>query len=189
MSGAPPAVRPARLADARAVARIYVETWRSAYPGILADRVLLELSPERQEAVWAEAVTRGGNTIVLVSEDEAGGVAGFVSAGPARPRIAGYPGEVFTLYVDFDRQGMGHGRALLAAAFERLAGFGLCPVLLWVLAANPARFFYERVGGQIAGRRRDRLAGREHEEIAYGWADPAGLSRTGGACSWGRNRI
>lgn len=176
-----PQVRPARLKDAKALARIYIETWRSAYPGILADKVLLALSPARQEAVWAEVATRGGNSILLVSEDETGTVAGFVSAGPARPRVPGYRGEIYTLYVDQDRQDRGHGRALLRAALGALAEHGLTPANLWVLAENPARFFYERLGGSILGRRRDRLGGQDHDEIAYGWADPTGAKASAGA--------
>ena len=42
-----PSVRPARPADAEAIARVYVETWRAAYVGLLPDRVLLDLSLER----------------------------------------------------------------------------------------------------------------------------------------------
>ena len=181
-----PPVRPAGLKDAKALARIYVETWRSAYPGILADRVLLDLSPARQEAVWAEVATRGRDSIVLVAEDEAGEVAGFVSAGPARPRVPGYRGEIYTLYVDQDRQGRGHGRALLRAALDALAGRGLAPANLWVLAENPARFFYEHLGGSLIGRRRDRLGGQEHDEIAYGWADPTGADASAGSARPGR---
>ena len=41
-------VRPARLEDARAIARIEVETWRSTYAGMLPDRVLLNMSERRQ---------------------------------------------------------------------------------------------------------------------------------------------
>ena len=175
-----PLVRSGGLKDAKALAGIYIETWRSAYPGILADKVLLDLSPARQEAVWAEVAIRGGNSVLLVSEDETGAVAGFVSAGPARPRVPGYRGEIYTLYVDQDRQDRGHGRALLRAALDALAGRGLAPANLWVLAENPARFFYERLGGSIVGRRQDRLGGQEHDEIAYGWDDPTGATASAG---------
>ncbi|MBT6116864.1 MAG: GNAT family N-acetyltransferase [Rhodospirillaceae bacterium] len=189
-SADPPApIRPAGLDDAEAMARIYIETWRSAYPGLLADRVLLDLSPPRQQALWAEVATRGGDSIVLVAEDEGGAVAGFVSAGPARPRVPGFRGEVFTLYVDQDLQGRGHGRALLAGAFARLVAHGLSPAILWVLTENPARFFYEHVGGRIVGRRHDRLGGQSHEERAYGWDDPAAAVAPGGVCSFRRNPI
>jgi hypothetical protein len=39
----------------------------------------------------------------------------------------------------------------------------------WVLADNPARFFYERMGGKRAGERDENLWGATLHEIAYGW--------------------
>ena len=47
-------VRPARLADAEAIARIEVETWRTTYAGMLPDRVLLNMSERRQTVVLGE---------------------------------------------------------------------------------------------------------------------------------------
>lgn len=41
-------IRVARLDDAAAVAEVYVETWRSAYAGLLPDKVLTGMSESRQ---------------------------------------------------------------------------------------------------------------------------------------------
>ena len=35
------AIRRARAGDARAVARVHVESWRTTYPGIIPDRVIV----------------------------------------------------------------------------------------------------------------------------------------------------
>jgi hypothetical protein len=43
--------------------------------------------------------------------------------------------------------------------------------MVWVLAANPARFFYEAMGGARAGERLEEFAGTQLEELAYGWPD------------------
>ncbi len=45
-------IRRADADDAAAIARVYVETWRSAYPGMLPDRVLIGMSVARQQAAW-----------------------------------------------------------------------------------------------------------------------------------------
>ena len=50
MSAALARIRAALPADARAIARVYIETWRAAYPGMLPDKVLLDMTPARQEA-------------------------------------------------------------------------------------------------------------------------------------------
>ena len=54
--------------DAAAIARIYVESWRSAYPGMLPDRVLIGLSVARQQASWRHAVAaqRGSEAVLVV---------------------------------------------------------------------------------------------------------------------------
>jgi hypothetical protein len=38
-----------------------------------------------------------------------------------------------------------------------------------VLADNPSRFFYERMGGKRAGERDEQLWGAKLHELAYGW--------------------
>ncbi len=167
LSRAQARIRPADGHDAEAVARIFVETWRTAYPGILADRVLTGLSVERQFGYWRHVIG-GREQSVFVAESQ--GVVGFSACGAARPRLNGYRGEVFTLYVQPDRQGEGIGRALLSVALARLARRDLMPALVWVLADNPARFFYERLGGKRAGERDDKLGDKPHREVAYGWS-------------------
>jgi GNAT superfamily N-acetyltransferase len=106
----------------------------------------------------------------VVAEIE-GRVVGFVSFGPTRTPAMPYSGEVYALYIHIDWQGQGLGRRLLATALEALAKEGHRGAMVWVLAANPARFFYEAMGGQRAGERQETFAGSELEELAYGWPD------------------
>ena len=80
------------------------------------------------------------------------------------------------MHVLADRHGEGLGRGLLAAAAER----GHRGLMLWVMAANPARGFYEHLGGRELARRRVAI-GREAtgafeiDEVAYGWDDIGAL--------------
>jgi len=182
MSAVTATVRPARPADAEAVARIYVETWRSAYPGILPDQVLIGMSQDRQEATWRAILSERGGQSAFVAECGAAGVVGFATAGPARVGPAGYRGEVYTLYVLEDHQGRGLGRRLLSASLAALHARRLGPALVWVLGANPARFFYEAMGGRPLAQRTARMGGAEHEELAYGWADLARAVAPDGPC-------
>ena len=106
----------------------------------------------------------------MVAEAESQ-VVGFVSFGPTRTPQLPYSGEVYALYVAIDWQGQGLGRRLLATALDALAKEGHRGAMLWVLAANPSRFFYEAMGGERASERVERFAGAELEELAYGWPD------------------
>ncbi|MBS0524104.1 MAG: GNAT family N-acetyltransferase [Proteobacteria bacterium] len=173
-----PTIRRARKSDAPAIGRVYVETWQSAYPGLLPDAMLVRMSDVRQSAWWSRALgdareSRG----IFVAEDEDMGVVGFGSCGPVREIPEGLDGtesrvgEVYTLYVEPDFQNQGLGRRLLDAMFRQLQADGCDTAILWMLANNPARFFYEGLGGAPVGRRADRMAGTHVEEVAYAWRD------------------
>ena len=171
-------IRPGRPEDAPAIARVHVETWRLTYAGILPDRYLVAMTEARQAAQWRGLLHRhAGSDTVLVAEvpgtrgeagtGAVGTIVGFGSCGRARGGPA--PGEVYTLYVAGDWQGCGVGRRLLGGLFRALVGGGIDSAFLWVLSANPSRFFYEAMGGRPLARRQERFAGAVLDEIAYGW--------------------
>ncbi len=161
-------LRPAARGDAAAIGRVYVETWRTTYAGVLPDKVLIGMSAERQAQSWSRQIV--ARELVRVAAASSAGVVGFGSAGPVRGGDAGQ-GEIYTLYVLPDFQGVGIGRRLLAELFEGLRAGGYSSALLWVLAANPSRFFYEAVGGQRSAERVERLWGTDLPEIGYVWPD------------------
>ena len=165
-------VRPARVEDVGAIAHIEVETWRATYPGMLPDRVLVGMSEERQKGSWSGLIRyRPGD--VIVAERERDGVLGFGNCGAQRDATLPYAGEIFTLYVSPEAQDQGVGRRLTQALFERLIEKGRASALVWVIRANPSRFFYERVGGKLILTRRIRVGGVPVEAVAYGWSDLA----------------
>ena len=96
---------------------------------------------------------------------------GFGSCGPSRPYGLSYRGEVFTLYVAEDWQGRGIGRALIRALFADLVARDKRDAVIWVLSANPARFFYEAVGGSAVAERKETFAGTLLDETGYAWPD------------------
>jgi len=164
-------IRPAKPSDARAIGRIHVETWRAAYPGMVPDQTLIGMTVDGKAAAWRRALERGAKReITLIAEAEEGPV-GFASAGPNRDSVLPFAGEVQTLYVLPDWQNQGIGRLLLQGCFARLSNHGITSAVIWVLADNPARFFYERMGGKRVGERDERLWGALLHEIGYGWGE------------------
>jgi ribosomal protein S18 acetylase RimI-like enzyme len=162
--------RPAQMEDIGAIARIEVETWRATYAGMLPDRLLISMSERRQKSSWAGLVRyRPGD--VIVAEQEGDGVVGFGNCGAQRDPSLPYTGEVFTLYVTPDSQNLGVGRRLVGALFDRLLEKGRTSALIWVIAANPSRYFYERMGGRLILTRHIRVAGEPVEAVAYAWPD------------------
>ncbi len=160
-------VRPARLEDARAIARIEVETWRSTYAGMLPDRVLLNMSERRQTASWSSFLRHRPDDVMVATSGNA--IIGFGNCGTQRDSTIRFAGEIYTLYLSPDRQGEGSGRALLNCLFQRLVQTGHATALAWVVKANPARFFYERLGGQQIMHRPIPVGGQPVDAVAYGW--------------------
>ena len=165
-------VRRAAPADASSIARVYVDTWRSVYAGLVPDRVLIGMNYARQSLFWARQLDmRRGGYGALVAEVGRGEIVGVVSFGPARNTKLGFTGEIYTLYVADDYRGQGFGRALLGGAFRELDRSHRESAYLWVLADNPTRFFYEAMGGRRAAERIEPLWGTTLREVAYGWTD------------------
>ncbi|MFZ5783688.1 MAG: GNAT family N-acetyltransferase [Pseudomonadota bacterium] len=172
------AIRRARPTDAAAIGRVHVETWQATYAGLLPDSLLASMSDVRQSAWWSRLLAdpqeaRG----VFVADDQEMGVIGFGSCGPVRDPPEDLDGtevrvgEVYTLYVEPDFQNRGLGRRLLDAMFRQLRADGCDTAVLWMLADNPTRFFYEGMGGRRVGQRIDTMAGQDVEELAYAWRD------------------
>ncbi|SDF59430.1 Ribosomal protein S18 acetylase RimI [Limimonas halophila] len=172
-------VRTATPADARAIAGIHVETWQAAYAGIVPDSYLVNMTVPRVLQHW-RAILDDPNNIetVLVAEAHPRGerrrIVAFGSCGPERTSRLGYGGEVYTLYVSPDWQGEGTGGQLFADLLARVHKEGGKTAVVWVLAENPARFFYEHMGGQAVAHRRTPFAGEPLRETAYAWPDLAG---------------
>ena len=173
-------IRRAAKTDAGAIGRVHVETWQAAYAGLLPDAMLVAMSDVRQSAWWSQllkdpAEARG----VFVADDRDMGVVGFGSCGPVRDLpeelgsrdIEARVGEIYTLYVEPDFQNLGLGRRLLDALFRQLRADGCGIAVLWMLADNPTRFFYEGLGGRRVGERTDTMGGVDVDEQAYAWRD------------------
>jgi len=177
------AVRAGIPEDAEQIAAIFVETWRETYPGMLPDRVLVKMSDEAQSYYWARILAaRRAREFVRVAVNAAGRLTGFGSAGPSRGDVRS-EGEIYTLYVRPDFQNRGVGRALICALLQGLRERGSYQAMLWVLAANPSRFFYEAMGGKRSVERSERLWGMDVAQIGYRWPDLAGVFAEGGPCA------
>jgi ribosomal protein S18 acetylase RimI-like enzyme len=163
-------VRRAVPDDAAAIARIHVDTWRDTYAGILPDRVLLNMSTTREGGGWSGLVLRGESVFVVQGPDA--GIVGFGSCGPNRLRNLPCDGEVYTLYVAPKNQGHGFGKALTTRMFGELAESERQKALVWVLRENPARFFYQGMGGRHLAERNEWLWETLVTQIAYFWTLP-----------------
>ncbi|HEY7794357.1 MAG TPA: GNAT family N-acetyltransferase [Gaiellaceae bacterium] len=162
-------VRAATLADADAIGRIQVETWRAAYTGLMPEEAISAFDVATRQAMWREGLAReprpGSATFVAERGDA---VVGFASVGAARGETGGV-GELYAIYVDAASWGTGAGRALLEAAEASLHESGFSEAVLWVLEGNERAERFYRAGGWEAdgGRKLDTFAGPPVPELRY----------------------
>jgi GNAT superfamily N-acetyltransferase len=162
-------IRPARREDAEAIGRIYVESWRATYRGILPQTYLSGL----QAAHAARSIRHtlmDPRTLCLMVDSEQGGV-GYISAGPERGQDQIYDAELYELYLLPAVQRQGLGRQLLAQMARRLHRQRFYTLLVWVLTRNPNRRFYEKCNGIYLRTRSITFAGQALLADAYGWID------------------
>lgn len=161
--------------DADALARLHVESWRSAYRGILPDVFLDGPLEEDRLRLWREraALPSDQRPLVLTARLDAA-LVGFACVFPGADGRWG--ALLDNLHVSPELRGQGIGARLFEMARRRPYPAGTNGRLyLWVLEANAdARRFYERHGGvpadQILG---DVAPGIKAAEIRYVWsADP-----------------
>jgi L-amino acid N-acyltransferase YncA len=78
---------------------------------------------------------------------------------------------VYAIYLLESWQGQGIGRQLTITLVRQLIQRGFTSLLIWVLADNPSRQFYEALGGQQVHERLQMTGGVELMDVAYGWLD------------------
>jgi GNAT superfamily N-acetyltransferase len=77
-------------------------------------------------------------------------------------------------------QRTGVGKRLMAAVVSDPKSRGFNSIIVWVLAANPSRRFYEKLGGDHTQTRNITIEGKQLEEYGYGWKNPDSLGDCAG---------
>src|SRR5919202_646267 len=160
-------VRPAKAADATAVAETHDDAWRTAYRGIIPGGELEKLISRRGPAWWESAIRKGSRVSVLVFGDR---VAGYANYGRNRAKSLQYDGEIYELYLRPEFQGLGFGRRLFTAARRDLAQSGLKSLVIWALSDNdPAVEFYRALGGRAVARSSEKFGNRTPDKASFPW--------------------
>jgi GNAT superfamily N-acetyltransferase len=168
-------IREATPADAAGIARVHVESWRTTYPGIMPQEHLDALSIAEHEQLWRERLWEDASsqTHTFVAADDDGAITGFVRGGRLHLDAPEYTAEIYTLYLLQSQQGQGLGRRLLSAIAGRLRQDGHTNLFLWTHVRNPARAFYEKLGGVAVRTTQRTLKGIVYDDVGYGWNEAA----------------
>ncbi|HUY65076.1 MAG TPA: GNAT family N-acetyltransferase [Acidimicrobiales bacterium] len=170
-------IRPARAADAEAVAELHAESWRRHYRGAYLDSYLDGDVVADRRAVWSERLAEPDAdrcTLVAVDDGEVVGFAHLVfDADPTWGSL------LDNLHATFLRKRSGIGTRLVSevarAVIERSPASGLH---LWVLEQNTAAqaFYSARWGTCVERAMRGPFPGGGHAQaLRFAWPDPTVL--------------
>ncbi|MEN0084297.1 MAG: GNAT family N-acetyltransferase [Leifsonia sp.] len=131
------AVRRATVADAAAIARVHVASWREAYADVMPADFLASLDEDQRAESWRR-ILQDGRTDAFVAERD-GEIVGWATASEGRDDDAPRPRELEGIYLLAAAHGSGAAQLLLDAAV------GDAPAYLWMLDGNArAESFYRR---------------------------------------------
>jgi len=159
-------VRKATERDAVAIAAVHVASWEDNYRGILPDEVIDARTLERRIDQWRTAL-RDPNRVTFVSCVDDAAIVGFASALVFVPPRDGFDSYLQTIYLLSNAKGTGIGKSLVRAVAQDLTGRGCKNMALRVLAKNPARGFYERLGARLLIDGLSIDAGIFPDDVAY----------------------
>ena len=167
-------IRSATPEDAARIAHVQVETWRSAYRGIVPDAYLASLDVGLRAERWLDLLNSPESILLVGASDET--VVGFATGGPIREPVQACDAELYAIYVlpQFQRNIL--GSCLLIELARRLHAAGFRSMGVWLFQANiAAARFYERSGATLAASREREYAGVLLPLIAYRWPDLGSL--------------
>lgn len=165
-SGAQVRVRRGKVADAKALADVFRDSWQTAYRGIIP-HLHLETIIRRRSVDWWRTMVRSGDTLLVL--EFGGEVVGYATCGVARTR-GSQQGEIYEIYISPSHQGLGLGEHLFEGCRNALDARRLRGLLVWALAENqPAIGFYWRRGGRPVAERCDAIGGAKLWKVAFAW--------------------
>jgi GNAT superfamily N-acetyltransferase len=163
-------IRPAKPADASAIAEVRVNAWRTTYKGMIPDAYLAAMKVEDSAALWEKILTAGPNATSVFVAANAGTVVGFAAGNMLAEPKHGLDAELSAVYLVHAAQRTGIGQRLVATVAAAQRAHGAHGLITWVIAGNKAaRAFYEKMHAELLIEQPFTWDGIDLVEAGYGW--------------------
>lgn len=163
-------IRKASKEDVKSVSRVYIDSWRTTYRGLVPEDYLDELSYEDAEKRWIDFSNNENGPFIYVAINDTGKIIGFASGKSIYEN--NFDGELNSLYLLQECRGLGVGRYLVSAIAKHFKEKGTYSMMVWVMKQNKSGLgFYERMGGKEYIHRTSTFGGTVVEDVAYVWKD------------------
>lgn len=163
-------IRIASKEDIKGVSRVYVDSWRNTYRGLVPNDYLDALSYEEVEKKWIDFLNNENESFIYVAINDTAKIIGFASGKSIDQKS--FDGELYSLYLLQECRRLGVGRQLVSAIAKHFKEKGIYSMIVWVMRQNKSGLgFYERMGGKEFNHRTSTFEGTVVEDVAYGWND------------------
>jgi len=161
-------LRRAVLSDAPDIAKVHIDSWKTTYKDIIPDTILRKLSHVERTDLWKHNMAKA-DQYILVAVNMCGDIVGFAACRRRNDFLPENAGEITSLYLLADYQGMGIGKQLLQKLFKQLIQWGLDHIFVEVLEQNASCRFYEYFGASLLQSKQRLFAGTELVLRVYEW--------------------
>ena len=147
-------IRKANEYDARGIVEVNTYTWLTTYKGLMPDELLDNRIKTIDDRIprTAKSIKENDNVYVAIDNDR---VIGTMSYGKSRNDEYPESGEIYSLYILKEYQGLGIGKKLFMIGINELINKGYKTMILNVLKGNNTIKFYEKYCGKKVGERQD----------------------------------
>lgn len=166
--------RKATLSDAKGIAKVHVDSWRTTYKNIIPDAFLEKLSYEQRTKIWEENIRKEGN-YVFVAENDEGEIIGFADGGKRETNNIENSGDLTSIYILESFQGKGIGKKLVEPLFKQFETLGYTRIFVDVLEKNNSRYFYEALGAKYLKSEKIIMGGVDLTLLTYEWKKGEGI--------------
>ncbi len=160
-------IRYANVNDAKILGEIHSRSWKVAYKGIVPDKILENITVQKRQKYFEEALANGWEEDAIISKNNED--VGFICIGGCRDTDkTSICGEIWGIYLLPEYWNMGIGSELTNWGINELKKRNYNQVTLWVLEKNiNARKFYEKLGFRHDGTVKEITIGEKLNEYRY----------------------
>ncbi len=163
-------IRKATIKDSKGIAKVRVNTWKTAYKGIISSNFLCKQSIDKSQRSNKKMLA-DKNIIAYVALDD-NEIIGFAFGGECRDKsLSSVQGEIYAIYILESYSNQGIGRKLLEHLFYKFREKQYKAISVDFLSGNLAEKFYFKLGARYEKSKIYTIGGSDYLAHTYIWQD------------------
>lgn len=148
-------IRKATEKDSEDIINVNNSTWNTTYKGLIPDGILKKYTNNSEEKIIKikKIIKEYDNFLIALDNKK---VIGLISYGKSLNKEFKNSGEIYSLYLIKEYQGLGIGKKLFFKGIEELIKKGFDSMIINVLENNPTIKFYIKYSGLIKGEKQEK---------------------------------